>query len=69
MKVTLTFTADNDAFASSEEQRLDEVARLVENIGWRIRAQARSGPLVDLNGNTVGEWEFEEDDSDGLLRV
>ena len=52
MKLTVKLETDNAAFDDDFE---GEVARVLLQIG-----SVGSGRLRDINGNWVGEWEYEE---------
>lgn len=58
MAFTLTILTDNAAFADGP----DEVARLLRETADRVAAGDGEGSLRDVNGNTVGEWTYPEDE-------
>jgi hypothetical protein len=55
----LTINLGNAAMGTT-----DDVAEALENLAERLRKDGRSRPKIDsghirdINGNTVGEWEF-----------
>ena len=59
MKFTLTIDTDNAAFGDSDEERANEVARILRELA---SAHEQAGDtlayyaLRDFNGNTVGVW-------------
>lgn len=53
MEFTLTFDCDNDAFADDPS---DEIARILDNVARRVNDGARDGKIMDVNGNTVGNF-------------
>jgi hypothetical protein len=68
MEFTLNIDCDNAAFSGDP---LGEVQRLLHVAAMKIEGGYREGKLVDVNGNTVGEFELkgepedEEEDDDG----
>jgi len=52
MEFTLTINMDNTAFENPDE----EVRRIISTIPIIQADYAASGPLLDINGNTVGKW-------------
>ncbi len=57
-KFTLSIELGNVAMATTEM-----VADALRAVADRVTAQD-AGIIRDINGNTVGEWEFEEDSDD-----
>jgi len=68
----LTIETDNAAFGEDDESRAAEVARILFRLAERLalagqfgtdmtREPVDEGPLLDLNGNTVGRFEFRGD--------
>ena len=57
---TLTIETDNEAFSADPGA---EIARIMQTVGHAlINAPSRvdtCGKLRDINGNTVGKWEYE----------
>lgn len=50
---TMNVTTHNEAF------RYDgEVARILRAIAEKVEQGETGGPIMDSNGNSVGEWEF-----------
>lgn len=60
MKMSMRIDSDNAAF--EEDSGAVEVARLVRQIADRIDQGEREGKLLDLNGNTVGEFLVTEEE-------
>jgi hypothetical protein len=61
MKFVLQIDCDNAAF--EEYGKHNEVARIIEKIATSLVAfHADHGTPRDLNGNTVGDWKFEDED-------
>lgn len=57
MKLKITMDLDNEAFHFTE----DEVPRILRDLALHIEGYPEitlgdSGPLMDFNGNMVGEW-------------
>ena len=50
---TMTFETTNEAFAEDPEI---EVASLLRRIASKVESGYTSGPVRDINGNTVGRW-------------
>lgn len=61
-RVVVEIATDNDAFRR-EDGSLDptEVGRLLRSAANRVLVGRTEGPLVDLNGATVGTYTIEED--------
>jgi len=54
--VTITINTDNAAFGESEQEKAEEVARILSGIVKRLQAGSiPDGKLKDINGNTVGQ--------------
>lgn len=68
MEFTLNIDCDNAAF---DGDPADEIVRLLHVVAMKIEGGYRDGNLVDLNGNTVGDFELtepdEEDEDDGEI--
>lgn len=57
----LSINIDGAAFGDSDEERLDEVARILEETARRVRSGSIANHftnLYDLNGNAVGQAAF-----------
>lgn len=39
-----------------------EIVRILEHIAFQIKADHNGGPIMDLNGNKIGEWKITEED-------
>ena len=52
------FDTDNDAF--TEPDGFTEVTRILHNVAAQVRDGATGGRVHDLNGNTVGSWEWSD---------
>lgn len=53
MNFTLSIDCDSDAFAADPTA---EIARILRKTAQRLVSGADSGRLLDVNGNTVGEF-------------
>ena len=62
MKATIKINMDNDAF----QRDPTEVARILRNVAQDIEdyPTAHFIGIMDINGNTVGSFEIEQDDID-----
>jgi hypothetical protein len=56
MDFILRMNCDNAAFEDLEI----EVSRLLQKVASQIEANQKSGKIIDFNGNTVGEFFFDE---------
>ena len=56
---TLKFSTDNAAFSENPN---DEVARILKEVALRMTdyGEAKRGPIFDINGNKIGEFELTE---------
>lgn len=68
MTITITINTDNAAFeddneAAKQEGSMFEVGRILEQLAGRFTAGSwpMGGPILDINGNTVGKVEIAED--------
>jgi hypothetical protein len=59
----IEFSTDNAAFKDEYADKMsndmitrDEVARILSTIITRIRCGDDHGPIMDINGNKIGEW-------------
>jgi len=59
MSFRLEFETGNAAFG---DQPAIEVARLLRQTADGVAGGFKSGPVADINGNTVGSWYLGEDD-------
>ena len=53
--VLIKFETDNDAFKEGSI----EVARLLREIADRIENGDTARAIIDLNGNRIGQWEYD----------
>lgn len=61
MNFTLQFDMDNAAFGDDEpELANEEVARILDNVRTHVLSYAGEGYILDVNGNTIGEWHINE---------
>ena len=58
---TLTIETDNAAFGEPGNFEHGEVARLLHKVAHTVAAGFTEGSIIDLNGNTVGHFNLEED--------
>ena len=54
-------TVDIKGSALDDDSRGSEVAMMLEEVAHLARLDYREGYIRDSNGNTVGHWEFEEE--------
>jgi len=54
----LKFDTDNDAFAPAPGF---EIQRILKKIAQRAVDKEIGGKIMDINGNTIGDWEFKRD--------
>lgn len=57
----LEISTDNNAFVEGAH---DEIARILENAAASLRAgsSVSTGNLIDVNGNSVGQWQYTPED-------
>jgi len=62
-KVTVEFKTDNAAFRDDETGALDReaVADMLQQAGEKIAGGRHAAPLIDVNGNIVGNFYIVED--------
>lgn len=51
----LEFSTNNAAF---DDNRIEEVARILDVMRGMVRMGGGTGPVRDVNGNTIGRWAF-----------
>ena len=61
MKFTLTIECDNAAFTPGDDARGDEVARILTTVSQQVADGYIRGQMYDVNGNTVGVYQFFEE--------
>ncbi len=54
----ISFDSSNAAFGDNREEALDEVTRIVKEVMTKIQNGREDGVVKDLNGNTIGDWNF-----------
>ena len=54
---TLKFNTTNAAFSEYPE---DEITRILRGVIEKVRGGFASGTIMDINGNTIGEWKLED---------
>ena len=58
MNFQVVFDCDNAAFADGNYA--DEIDRILKKIGHEIVHNGKdAGPVIDINGNKVGDWSLE----------
>lgn len=57
---TLQFDMRGDAFAGNTYDA--EIARILEEVCDSVMAGYFGGPILDVNGNRIGQWEIEEEE-------
>jgi hypothetical protein len=55
--VKISFETDNDAFVGKRLRT--EVVRVLEEIIGKIKGGREGGFVMDVNGNSTGEWSVE----------
>lgn len=55
MKLKVTINSTNAAFDTWPEI---ETSRLLREIADKVEQSAQGGPVIDINGNKVGEWSY-----------
>lgn len=56
----LEFETDNAAFDAEDGDPAGEVRRILHSIGERVRLGVTEGNVLDVNGNTVGSWSWDQ---------
>ena len=65
MKLELSINMDNDAYHNGDGWKT-QVIRNLKQVIDQIADQDRTwGNIRDINGNTVGEWDIDNDDAQG----
>lgn len=65
MKLTIEIAVKGDALTGGGTyQRNEELARIVSNAASGIAGGREAGFLRDINGNTVGQYLIDDDDSE-----
>lgn len=59
MKLTIEIESDNEACSSRED-----ATRMLRVLARKIDSGRSAGKVLDANGNTVGVWDFECEESD-----
>jgi hypothetical protein len=59
--MNIRFTTDNAAFDGGDDDQCNstrnaEIARILREIADAIEECEEAGPVVDINGNTIGSW-------------
>jgi hypothetical protein len=58
----IEFSTDNDAFRDPNtgeediDRRAIECKRILKQITFMVDCHYTSGPIMDINGNKIGEW-------------
>lgn len=60
----MAFDLGNDAFAGAPLDRTNEIARILRDTADRIEVGQEDGTVMDINGNHVGNWGFDQIDPD-----
>lgn len=63
---TLSIKTANAAFRDDDGLETDnaldgEISRILRELAKRLRTERGEGPICDVNGNTVGRWEYSEE--------
>jgi hypothetical protein len=56
--VKISFETDNAAFDGISRKRR-EVARILEDVAYKVACGKTEGKVMDINGNSIGEWSVE----------
>lgn len=59
IKFTLEFETDNAAYNGADLEM--ETAAILQAVANKISQGIESARIVDVNGNKVGQWEYEKD--------
>lgn len=54
--VEISFRTDNAAFGEEDFEKRAEVSRILLEIAAAVESGKDHGPVMDLNGNRVGQW-------------
>jgi len=54
--LSINFTTDNASFDGPDKPI--EISRILSKISTRIAQGSAAGPIIDNDGNKVGEWEL-----------
>jgi cytochrome c-type biogenesis protein CcmH/NrfF len=57
MEFILNMNCDNAAF----EEPSIEISRILRKVAGQIEAGQEAGQIIDVNGNSVGEFHLQED--------
>jgi hypothetical protein len=67
MRFALELECSNAAFGNTHAERCEEIARILRALADRLDANtAEPGRLRDSNGNTVGDWNMDEQEEESL---
>ena len=58
---SIQFVMDNAAF--SDGMAILEVERILNKITTQHRSEDIGKPIVDINGNLIGQWEIKENET------
>lgn len=66
MKFKLEINCDNDAFHGEYgDEARTEVSNILGNLSFAlVTKDQQAGNLLDVNGNFVGYWEFNDEEED-----
>lgn len=55
--VKIKFKTGNAAFGEGDADRRVEIARILREITYNVLSEIEDeGPIMDINGNKVGDW-------------
>lgn len=57
--VTIQISTVNDAFGESDEERREELGRILCNLGERFKQGQEPSKVMDANGNTIGTVDYD----------
>ena len=52
----IEFSTDNAAFGDDEYSFWSEYTRIIARINDQVASGIKSGVIMDINGNKIGEW-------------
>jgi hypothetical protein len=55
---TLTIDTAKDAFGESFDETAAELSRILATVRQALLAGRSAGPIMDINGNTVGRYDL-----------
>jgi hypothetical protein len=56
---TLSIRIEGSELVDDPTSRAQGIARMLREVAAKVEADQESGIIKDINGNTVGSWEFD----------